>query len=136
MKRPEQALHIAAVAFMRAALPPQIVVLHVPNGGKRTMREAALFKAMGVTAGAPDLLVILPNGQAAWIELKAPGGSLSEAQTIFRDRVLALGCGYETARSLDEVERILTRWLSLYGLQLRARTVQRAAAPLLDEARA
>ena len=32
------------------------------------------------TRGIPDRLILLPNGESLWLELKAPGGKLSEHQ--------------------------------------------------------
>lgn len=127
MKRPEQALHISAVAFMRRALPPNVVFLHPANGGRRTKAEAALFKAMGVTAGAPDLIFIMPNAQAAFMEFKAPKGALSGEQIDFRQRVIANGCGYAEVRTMEEVEATLIRWLAAYQLTLRARLARPGA---------
>jgi hypothetical protein len=74
-----------------------------------------------------DFLFVMPNGQAAFLELKAIGGTLSDAQIEFRGRVLACKCGYATARSIEEVETILSGWLALFGRKLLASIVQRAA---------
>ena len=88
---------------------------------------AGKLKGMGVLAGVPDLQFILPNGQAAFLELKNAAGELSVAQIEFRDRVLACGCGYATARTMEEAEAVLARWLAAYGLKLRATLTRRAA---------
>ena len=65
------------------------LLFHVPNGGNRSGREGAMFKAMGVKAGVPDLCLPVPRGDFnnLWIEMKvdedgASGkrGSTSEAQ--------------------------------------------------------
>ena len=37
-------------------------LIHVPNGGRRDIREAAKFKRMGVKAGVPDLVLLYPSG--------------------------------------------------------------------------
>ena len=65
MKRPEQALQINLVSALRLMLPEPWLVVHVPNGGGRSKAEAGIFKAMGVLAGFPDLLVIGPYRRAA-----------------------------------------------------------------------
>jgi hypothetical protein len=112
-------------------LPEPWLVIHVPNGGGRSKAEAGIFKAMGVLAGFPDLLVIGPppcdiqispntvmrdtrEASVIAIELKAPPkatksgkpskakANLSEAQ---RDVIGTLGqCGIPTliVRSLPE----------------------------------
>ncbi len=60
MNRPEENLHRAAVAHLRASLPSPWIVFHIPNGGGRSKAEAGILKAMGVLAGMPDLLIIGP----------------------------------------------------------------------------
>lgn len=124
MHRPEQKLHISVVAFLGRALPPEIVLFHPANGGKRTKPEASLLKAMGVLPGVPDLVAIMPNGQAAFIELKAPGGQLSPEQAAVRTKLLAAGCAYAVCRTLDEVEATITRWLAAFGLKPRASLIR------------
>ena len=61
MKRPEEALHRACVAYLRASLPKPWLCFHVPNGGGRSKAEAGILKAMGVLAGMPDLFVMGPR---------------------------------------------------------------------------
>ena len=52
---------------------PELELLHhIPNGGKRNVKEAARFKAMGVKSGVPDLCLPVPRGGYAgmYIEMK------------------------------------------------------------------
>lgn len=58
------------------------LLFHVPNGGNRSGREGAMFKAMGVKAGVPDLCLPIPRGgfNNLWIEMKVEDGRVSEAQ--------------------------------------------------------
>lgn len=122
--RSEERLHRALVAYLRLALPKPWLVAHVPNGGGRSKAEAGIFKAMGVLAGMPDLLVIGPYTKTPGIprviaiEVKAPPKVLirglskarprvSDAQ---RDVIEALGqCGIPTliVNNLDEAVRAL-----------------------------
>lgn len=127
MARPEQALHFEVAAYLRYSLPPEIVAWHTPNGEQRDKRTAAKLKGMLVLAGVPDFTILLPNGQASFIELKAGANGLSPAQIDFRARVLALRCGYAVCRSVDEVAATITRWLAAFGLEPRARIQGRAA---------
>lgn len=124
----EISLHMSVAAFLRHALPDHLVFFHVPNGEARDARTGGKLKAMGVLAGVPDFAVHLPRGQIAYIELKAGAGALSDPQIDFRSKVTALGCGYVTARSLEDVERILTIWLGKFGLTPRATLGARRAA--------
>lgn len=68
-------------------------LIHIPNGGKRNIREAARLKRMGVQAGVSDLLLALPVGKSAglWIELKAPKGRASDAQKAWLERMQRVG---------------------------------------------
>lgn len=128
--------------YLRLAWPSALPWWHTPNGGKRVTvtrtdrrtgktyefsPEAKKLKQMGVRAGVPDLTFILPNGQAAFIELKVGANDLSDEQADLREELLALRCGYATCRSVDEVETTITRWLGAFGLQPRARSTRRAA---------
>lgn len=71
-------------AAMQAGKYPELrFMYHVPNGGKRNAKEAALMKAEGVKAGVPD--IVLPTARGAfhglYIELKRQkSGRLSEDQ--------------------------------------------------------
>lgn len=71
----------------------------IPNGGKRGAREAALMKAEGVSAGAPDWVLFVPNystrtGQIAacglCLEFKSPEGKgrTSPAQHEWHERLV------------------------------------------------
>lgn len=113
--RPEEALHRAVAEFLTLALPEDAWFCHVPNGGKRSKSEAARFKAMGVKAGVPDLLIIY-QGRAHWVELKAGKGRLSEAQQTVRAQLYAVDCHWADCRSLDDVEW----WIGQWGIPLRA----------------
>lgn len=92
-----QAALIRWANLQARARPELALLLHVPNGGKRNIREAARLKAQGVRAGVPDLLLPVARGglHGLWIEMKAPGGRLSPAQREWLD---VLGKqGYRTA---------------------------------------
>ncbi len=121
-KTKEISLHMSTAAFIRYAWPGDLPWTHFPAGEKRDARTGAKLKAMGMAAGWPDFIFLLPNGQAAFLELKASSGSLSDGQIEFRHKATALNCGFAVCRSLDEVEATLTRWLALYGRKLNATT--------------
>jgi hypothetical protein len=120
-KQPEQQFHKAVVAFLNYALPPNIILFHVPNGGGRSKAEAGLLKAMGVRAGMPDLGVILPTGVVAWMELKAERGTLTAAQREFRDLMRARGVPFAECRTLQEVEAFVGGLIEPFGYRLMAR---------------
>lgn len=123
----ETALHMQVARYLRLALPSELVFFHVPNGELRDARTAGKLKAMGVLAGVPDFTILLPQGRAGFIELKTARGALSDAQIDLRAKLVALNCGYQTCRSVDEVAETITRWLAAYGLEPRATLQGRAA---------
>lgn len=109
MRRPEQVLQRAVMAYLDAVLPPNAWSFHPPNGGKRGAIEGAIFKAMGTRAGLPDIGILF-DGRCFWIELKAAAGRLSEKQTLAHSRLWEAGCPVVICRSIDEVRAALLGW--------------------------
>ena len=67
------------------------------------------LKRMGLTAGVADL-VLIHNGRAYFIEVKKPGGQLSDAQKLFRQRARDCGAEYVVVKSVDDVISALMTW--------------------------
>lgn len=67
----------------------------IPNGGRRGPREAALLKAEGVTAGAPDWVLFVPASGWAGLafEFKSPTGKgrLTVTQSDFHESLRTHG---------------------------------------------
>ena len=84
-QRPEDAIHISVIQHLALRAKPDVLWLHPANGGTRNIREAVRFKRMGVLAGASDLLLWY-QGDAFALELKSPGGRLTEPQKEFLAR--------------------------------------------------
>ena len=108
ISRREQDLQLAVVRYLEVA-KPEAVWFHVPNGGGRSPREGAIFKGLGVRAGAPDL-VFLGRVRSVCIELKAPGGQLSAVQGRFAADCAALGITYEVCSTVEHVHNVLRAW--------------------------
>lgn len=81
----EQVALFEWAAVNEARLPELRLLFAIPNGGDRHPAVAAKLKAEGVKAGVPDTcLPVSRNGwHSLWIELKAPGGSLADTQSIW-----------------------------------------------------
>lgn len=112
LKNCEDTEQILFVQWFRRQYP-KILIFHIPNGGKRGIREAAMFKAMGVVAGVPDLFI---PSLTIWIEMKRKdGGTVSAAQKEIHAYLrgigheVIIGKGWEHAR--DQLQRL--RELSL-----------------------
>ena len=52
--------------YMGGKHPELRFMYHVPNGGRRNAREAAMLKAEGVKAGVPDIVLPAARGRISW----------------------------------------------------------------------
>ena len=107
--RPEQALQKAVVGHLQWRARPDVWFCAIPNGDARSPIEGAIFKGLGVVAGAPDLLIVR-DGRASFLELKAQGGRLSEAQRECHERLRRAGAVVATATGLDAALDQLEDW--------------------------
>lgn len=91
----------------------------IPNGGKRSAREAAILKAEGVTAGAPDWVLFhqTPRHVGLALEFKSPDGSgrVSPAQAYFLDGLRQNGWAVHIVKTAVEAWDVLERYLNLPG---------------------
>ena len=112
MKRIEDNLQIAVVRWFKLQ-HPDILIAHCPNGGFRTKVEGAIFKAMGVMPGFPDIMILKANDafHALFIELKSPKGVQTESQKEFARKALKAGYQYEIIRSIDEFIELINNYL-------------------------
>lgn len=109
MNKPEEQIHKAVIAHLSARSVPGSFWWHTPNGGKRHIAEAVKFKALGVVAGVPDLL-ILKGGKLHALELKAAKGALTPSQRIVLTHMENCGAETAVAHSLDEALVTLEFW--------------------------
>lgn len=73
---------------------------------KKMGGEAFKFVSPG-NAGMPDRIVILPNGEIYFVELKSEDGRLRPIQIRQQERLYALGCNVATLKGKEEVDRFL-----------------------------
>jgi hypothetical protein len=78
-RQPEAQIQRALVERLAWQKPPGVWFCHIGNGGYRRLIEASIMAGLGVRRGAPDLIFIVA-GRTFGLELKAPGGRLSQAQ--------------------------------------------------------
>ena len=83
----EHAEQAGFLQWFRAKYPGTLIFA-IPNGGKRDIVTAKKLQLEGVTPGVPDLFV--PQWDL-WIEMKKPGGRLSEAQKDMIDYLTRIG---------------------------------------------
>jgi hypothetical protein len=111
---PEEQIQRAVVQHLRIRGAVGLVFTHPANGGYRTAIEAAIFKGMGVRAGASDLL-LWHDGKAFALELKAEGGRVSPTQKQFLEDMSGAGAHVDIVYGLDEALAVLEGWQLLRG---------------------
>jgi rhodanese-related sulfurtransferase len=115
LRTPEQPIHEGIVQLLKFCAAPKVIWYAVPNGGYRSKRTAAMLKAQGVRAGVADIALVLPGGQSAFVEVKAPHGRQSPEQREFEAAVSLAGARYAIVRSIDEARAVLASWGALKG---------------------
>ena len=100
--------------FQSGIYPELDLLFHIPNGGKRGKSEAARFKAMGVKAGVPDLLLPVPRGgfHGLFIELKAPNGVKSSNQDKWLKALSAQGYSVHLCYGWEEASAVILDYLN------------------------
>lgn len=111
---PEYRLQKTVVQHLALRQKPDVYYFAVPNGGGRSSpRTGAFLKAMGLRAGAPDL-VVLTAGRAHALELKSGKGRLSPAQREAAEEWEAAGGSFHVASTIDDALSILTGIGAIY----------------------
>ena len=85
----------------------------IPNGSARNPWTAKNLKDEGVLSGAPDLLLLVPRHGFAGlcIEMKKPGGKVSESQKAFKKAVERFKYKYCVCYSVDEFKAVTADYL-------------------------
>ena len=87
---------------------PNVLILAVPNGGKRHPGTARKLKAEGVVPGVPDLFV--PEW-SLWVEMKrAKGGRLSPDQREVIAYLESIGHSVVVGHGAEDASRQLIEW--------------------------
>lgn len=103
---PEHNLQVNIIRMLRCA---GFFCFAIPNGGARNVITGAKLKAEGVVAGAPDLCIVLSDGQIVFVELKAKAGRLSPAQVDFHARILKAGVSVLLWNCLKDAEDFIDK---------------------------
>ena len=68
------------------------LIFSIPNGGSRNKIEASKLKKTGLTAGIPDMAILMPNKEIVFLEMKRQkGGELSPVQKTIIKIIERLG---------------------------------------------
>ena len=111
----EQAALIAWAHLRKFTIPELRLLFHIPNGGKRNIREAVKLKRMGTLRGIPDLFLSIARGgfHGLWIEMKTPKGQLSKEQRHMLRDLEAEGYRVVVCRTWLEAQTIILDYLKL-----------------------
>jgi VRR-NUC domain len=112
--RPEAQMQRAVFEHLRLRPAAGVFAFHCPNGGARRLVEASILKGLGVKAGVPDVIAI-KGGHTYGLELKAPGGRLSDSQKDAHEQLRCAGAEVAVADNLDDALRQLEVWQLLRG---------------------
>ena len=109
----EQAAIIEWAEYEKRKYPELELLYHVPNGGKRDARTAAILKRCGVKSGVPDL--VLPVARCGYhglyIELKAGKNRTSKNQDMWLENLRKQGYFTAVAYGFEEATSLILRYL-------------------------
>jgi hypothetical protein len=109
--RIEDGLQRAVCDMLTLGARREVVWFAIPNGGARSKIEAAILQGLGVKAGAPDILIVIPPaGRIAGLELKAPGKKRSAKQERMAEKIVAAGGFAAVADSVEDVLDLFYTW--------------------------
>lgn len=108
---PEDAIQLEILNYLRQQAPGGWVVFHVPSAAKRSKVVWAWLLVLGFFAGFPDLIILMPRGRVAFIEVKRTHreSDLTLAQKAFRSWCQVYETPYLVATGVADVQGWLTR---------------------------
>ena len=92
--------------FCLAHHNPKLKIFAVPNADVSSDAHRIKMFSTGVEGGVADLVVLLPEGQMFFVEVKTPEGRMSPKQLKFSDDVSQLGFNCYIVRCLEEFQRL------------------------------
>lgn len=86
MNKQEHNIQSECITWFRAYIKDG-VMFAVPNAGQRTYAQLRFLMDEGFLAGAPDTVVVLPNGKILLIEFKTETGRQSKEQVELQKKI-------------------------------------------------
>jgi hypothetical protein len=103
-------LHVTIADLLRRWAMPGWEWTHLPFGELRAAATAARLARMGVRRGYPDFALFCRDGRCAFLEVKRPGGRLSEDQRRIADHLKRAGHCFEVVDSVEAAISVLVVW--------------------------
>jgi hypothetical protein len=114
MIRPEDQIQRSVLRHLELRGAEYAFWWHTPNAGKRSAKQGAQAKRLGLVAGVPDLCLV-NGGKFYGLELKTPDGRLSDCQAMTLEALERAGGLVEVTYSLDAALACLEGWGLLRG---------------------
>ena len=111
----ESQLQIGCVRWFKYQYPNLgTLLIHVPNGRRRSIRDGVKLKMEGVVAGVADLILFVPSHgwHGLLIEMKTPIGKQSKSQKEWAANVMVMGYRYKIVKSIDEFVIVINEYLT------------------------
>lgn len=111
----EQAYIVSWAKINESRYPELKLLYHIPNEGKRSGREGARMKSIGLRRGVSDLCLPIARGiyHGLYIELKSLDGKLTKEQNEFLAAVREQGyCGFACYGGVSAV-KVIEQYLEL-----------------------
>lgn len=110
----ENVVQRAVIDFLYAVLPG-VFVAAIPNAAARKRGGKAGNAVPGLRPGLPDIFFILPKHASTvhFVEIKRPGGVLSQAQIDCHAALRERGANVTTVSSIDQMRAALEDWCIL-----------------------
>ena len=110
---PESKIHASIVEYLKLNGHPKLLFFHSPQGALERVSQRVQFAKLGTLPGLADLVLVLPGGQAAFLEVKGAIGFMSEGQQAFQARCALLGLRYRMVRTLADAIEVFREWGAL-----------------------
>lgn len=113
----EAQIQMAFVDYVRYKHPRvEECLIHIPNEGRRSLREGAKQKRLGLTRGVSDLFFAQPLGNYSglWIEVKTKAGRVTKEQVAFCALMNKSGYLARVVRSLEEAIELFESYIKGY----------------------
>jgi hypothetical protein len=109
----EGPIHKAILQLLDLCLPGDAIYHHSPNeldmAGPEAARQIAKARKLGTKAGWTDIEIVW-QGRFYGIEVKAPGGRLSQAQADIHAAMRRAGAEVAIVSSVTEMREVLNQW--------------------------
>ena len=111
----EQVLLFQWAKMQENVYPELKLLFHIPNGGKRNLKEAMNLKRQGVKAGVLDIFlpVARKDKHGLWIEMKYGKNRLQPVQHKWYWALIDQGYEVEVWYSADEAITVITEYLGV-----------------------